>query len=309
MFLRGCLTLWIAISAAAPAADHGFGPVSPVALPEMMVTRHDGKQVSLHHVFAGRRSAVQFIFVDCPTVCPLLGSLFGRVDRELGADAGQLVSISVNPEMDSPERIAGWLATFRASPRWVGLRVARADLSRLLAAFRQDAGPPDGHSMQVFLVDSAIRYVARTVEMPSAAMVAGQLRPGARLSEGTAGTGRERDPALILTGRDLYEGRGHLNATIGTDRLESHAARCSGCHGPAANGGGEGRTLVPALTRQSLMSLRNRRGGPASQYSVHTFCESLRTGVDPAGVSLSDVMPRYRIDGRACHQLWNFLTQ
>jgi hypothetical protein len=66
--------------------------------------------------------------------------------------------------------------------------------------------------------------------------------------------------------------------------------------------------VVPALTSEALQTSRSRRGGPPSQYTQSSFCNSLRTGVDPAGVALSPVMPRYQIDGRACAQLWIFLT-
>jgi hypothetical protein len=51
-----------------------------------------------------------------------------------------------------------------------------------------------------------------------------------------------------------------------------------------------------------------RRGGPASAYSRETFCAGLRSGVDPAGVQFSPLMPRYQIDNRSCAMLWQFLT-
>ena len=166
---------WPGGSAAAQDA-HGFGPVAPVDLPDVMATRHDGARVRLRDVFTGRRTAVQFVFVDCATACPLLGSLFGKVDPALGVMDAQLVSITVNPERDTTARMSEWLGRFHASSRWVGLRVDAADLPLVLRAFEQKTGPPSGHTLQIFLVDGEARYVARTVEMPSAAAVAKELR-------------------------------------------------------------------------------------------------------------------------------------
>jgi cytochrome oxidase Cu insertion factor (SCO1/SenC/PrrC family) len=281
---------------------HGFGPVTPVELPDVMATRHDGARVRLRDQFAGRRTAVQFVFVDCTTACPLLGSLFRKVDK--GSEA-QLVSITVNPERDTAARLAEWLGKFHASSRWVGLRVDASDLPAVLRAFKQETGPPSGHTLQVFLVDEKARYVARTTELPSAAAVAAELR----LEAGRVNSTEQPLPgAGALPGRDIFDGRGSVIGVIGADRLESHASRCAGCHGASGKGGGEGRTLVPALTKDSLTAMRARRGGPPSAYNEQSFCEGLRTGVDPAGVQYASLMPRYRIDGRSCRQLWSFLT-
>ena len=290
---------------AAAQDAHGFGPVAPVALPDVAATRHDGTRVRLRDVFAGRRTAVQFVFMDCTTACPLLGSLFGKVDKALKGTEAQLVSITVNPERDTPQRLAEWLGRFQGGARWVGLRIDAADLPAVQRAFQQETGPPSGHTLQVFLVDGAGRYVARTIAMPAAAAIAEELRAGALAA---AGPGAEVRVPGGQTGRDVFEGRGGVSAWIGNDRLEAHASRCSACHGRGQEGGGEGKTVVPPLTAEALTVARPRRGGPPSRYDAKAFCEGLRTGIDPAGVQYSNLMPRYRMDGRNCHQLWTFLT-
>jgi cytochrome oxidase Cu insertion factor (SCO1/SenC/PrrC family) len=277
--------------------------VAPVLLPDVPATRHDGVRVRLRDVFAGRRTAVQFIFMDCTTACPLLGSLFGKVDKALGGTEAQLVSITVNPERDTPQRLAAWLQRFQGGARWVGLRLEAAELAAVQRAFQQETGPPTGHTLQVFLVDGGGRYVARTVAMPGAAAIAEELRVGmaAERDAEAGGPGGQ-------TGADVFAGRGTVTGRIGNDRLEAHARRCSGCHGQGQEGGGEGRTVVPPLTASALTGVHARRGGPPSRYDEKSFCAGLRTGIDPAGVQYSNLMPRYEMDGRTCHQLWTFLT-
>lgn len=291
-------------SMAAGAGDHGFGPVKPVALPDIAATRHDGTRVRLQDVFRGRRTAVQFIFVDCQLACPVLGSLFRKVDRALNASNAQLVSITVNPERDSAARLATWREGFAASPRWLGLRVDPTELPGLLTAFGQKAGPPTGHTLQVFLVDGTARYVSRTTELPDASVIAEALQGSAVRDEAIVSGKRQES-----TAESLFSGNGATAAHIGSDRLDAPAARCSGCHGANGRGGGEGRTVAPDLRGGALTTLTSRRGGPPSVYSRESFCAGLRSGVDPAGVQYSSLMPRYAIDNRSCTMLWQFLTR
>src|SRR2546427_7051085 len=56
----------------------------------------------------GKVWVADFIFTRCPTVCPLLTERMGKVQhraRNLGT-AFQLVSFTVDPEWDTPERLA-----------------------------------------------------------------------------------------------------------------------------------------------------------------------------------------------------------
>lgn len=284
---------------------HGVGPVAPVLLPDLEAERHDGERVRLRQVFSGRRSVVQFIFVDCPTACPLLGNLFRKVDRELDDPGAQLVTITVNPAADTPARLNEWRRQFHASSRWFALRLAAADLAVLLRTFQQEAGSPSGHTLQIFLVDEGSRYVGRTTAMPNAAAVAAQLNTTLRAADSAPAWERASTPA---SGQDLFAGRGRIAPSTGGDFVAPETVRCSGCHGVAGEGGGEGKQRTPPIRGAELTAERRRRGGPPSRYTVESFCASLRTGVDPAGVRYSDLMPRYALDGRSCRLLWDFLS-
>ena len=56
------------------------------------------------------------------------------------------------------------------------------------------------------------------------------------------------------------------------------------------------------------MELRRRRGGPASAYARESFCQSLQTGIDPAGVMFASSMPRYELTAGQCAALWDFVS-
>src|SRR5262249_56358526 len=67
---------------------------------------------------AGRVWLANFIFTRCPTVCPEMTDRLVRVQKQLG-DEVDLVSVSVDPAYDTPERMRTFAERHRAlSPRW-----------------------------------------------------------------------------------------------------------------------------------------------------------------------------------------------
>jgi hypothetical protein len=121
-------------------------------------------------------------------------------------------------------------------------------------------------------------------------------------------------------GEALFSGRPGLLGTIaGHDlALPAEASRCSNCHAvraraPAASPAPEpgvlpDQTAGPDLGRARLLAARSRRNGPASSFDLDSFCRLLRSGVDPASVMISRVMPRYSIGEAECKALWLYLT-
>lgn len=121
-------------------------------------------------------------------------------------------------------------------------------------------------------------------------------------------------PDAIGTGRSLFHGQLPLQARLSghTQPLPAGAVTCANCHRtqagtPQVRAPG-GRDTGPVLNATTLLARVERRGGPPSRYGREAFCRALRTGVDPAGVLLPRVMPRYAIDDRNCDALWRFLT-
>ena len=79
------------------------------ALPRVSLVREDGKSVSLpEELDDGRPVAVNFIFTTCATICPLTSQIFSQLQGKLGSDRDkvQMASISIDPEQDTPVRLA-----------------------------------------------------------------------------------------------------------------------------------------------------------------------------------------------------------
>jgi protein SCO1/2 len=93
----------------------GASPAVLGTLPAFSLTDQRGQPFGTREL-AGRIWVADFIFTSCQGVCPLLSERMaevGRRARKLGPDF-HLVSFSVDPERDTPERLAAYGARFGA---------------------------------------------------------------------------------------------------------------------------------------------------------------------------------------------------
>ncbi|HLL75605.1 MAG TPA: SCO family protein, partial [Pyrinomonadaceae bacterium] len=97
-------------------------PLQAMRIPDVPVLDQDGRELNFYSdLVRGKTVAVNFIFTTCTTICPPLGATFARVQRDLGERAGRdvhLISVSVDPANDTPERLKAWGAKFKAAPGW-----------------------------------------------------------------------------------------------------------------------------------------------------------------------------------------------
>ncbi|MFN4156696.1 MAG: SCO family protein [Paracoccaceae bacterium] len=111
----------------------------PLPIPEMAFTLTDHRGNTVRPAdWIGRPTLAFFGLTWCPDVCPTtLSDISGWLD-ELGPDADRLNSalISVDPERDTPEALADYLANF--DPRIVGLTGPLAEIERATAGFRAE---------------------------------------------------------------------------------------------------------------------------------------------------------------------------
>jgi protein SCO1/2 len=77
------------------------------AMPDFTFTRHDGQPFGSAQL-RGRPFIANFIFTRCPTICPAFTrKMVGVQERTTASGPGlQLVSFSVDPKYDTPERLA-----------------------------------------------------------------------------------------------------------------------------------------------------------------------------------------------------------
>jgi protein SCO1 len=90
-------------------------------VPDLKLVRDDGKTVALaDELNDGRPVVLDFIYTSCTSVCPLTSQTLSVLQDKLGAarDRVHLVSISIDPEQDTPERLHEYARKFGAGPQW-----------------------------------------------------------------------------------------------------------------------------------------------------------------------------------------------
>src|SRR6185312_5813783 len=68
----------------------------------------------------GRPVVLNFIFTSCSSICPLMSQVFAQFQKRLGAESStvHLMSISVDPEEDTPARLREYARKFHAGAGW-----------------------------------------------------------------------------------------------------------------------------------------------------------------------------------------------
>jgi len=107
-------------------------------IPDVTLLNQDGKKIKLKSILdPGKPVIIDFIYTTCTTICPVLSANFLNLQNRLGGSAGslQLISISIDPEHDSPEQMKKYMQRFRAKKGWDFLTGRRDDIILVLKAF------------------------------------------------------------------------------------------------------------------------------------------------------------------------------
>lgn len=75
---------------------------------------------------------MNFIFTTCTTICPTMGATFSRVQRLLGERNVSLISVSVDPATDTPQRLDAWSRKLDARPGWTLVTGEKTAIDHLL---------------------------------------------------------------------------------------------------------------------------------------------------------------------------------
>jgi protein SCO1 len=90
-------------------------------LPSIKLVRQDDSKVDLlKELDDGRPVVLSFVYTSCTAICPVTSQVFSQVQEMLGKDRGKvrLMSISIDPEYDTPSRLASYAKKYGASLDW-----------------------------------------------------------------------------------------------------------------------------------------------------------------------------------------------
>jgi len=117
-------------------------------LPELSLIDQDGNRVDVAALAdASDPVVVTFVFTTCTTICPVMTATFSKMDRELAAEGAgvKLVSVSIDPEFDSPPVLRKYADTWKASDDWSFLTGDLDDVNNLLRSFHAYYGDKMNH--------------------------------------------------------------------------------------------------------------------------------------------------------------------
>jgi protein SCO1/2 len=130
--------------AAAANLKRAVRTIAAYTLPLVSLMRDDGKAVTLAaELDDGRPVVLDFVYTSCTTICPVLSQTFTRLQDKLGSERAtvHLVSISIDPEEDTPARLTAYAKRFHAGPHWrfyTGTVQASVAVQRAFDAYRGD---------------------------------------------------------------------------------------------------------------------------------------------------------------------------
>jgi protein SCO1 len=159
----GVATLPIALAHSVDRHEHGQQAVTATAsgatvkLPDTLLTDQDGRQVRLlSDVVADKVVVVSFVYTHCAEVCPVVSHTFSQLQDKLGAlldSRVRLVSLSVDPERDTPGKLKAYSGRLGAKPGWLWLTGPSANVTKALKGFGAYSANFENHPAVVMVGD------------------------------------------------------------------------------------------------------------------------------------------------------------
>ena len=185
VFIGTLLALALSSSVPTDAHDHHHKAepdtlqIRARPIPDVRLTDQSGHQVRFaSDVLRQRPALISFIYTRCTTTCPLVGATVATVTEKLQADAEKLaiVSITVDPDYDTPDRLLDWRKLHGDTPQWTLLTGPKRDINHLLRAFGAYSANLEDHSEILLIGPNAAGQWVRMSSLAAWDTVAAQVR-------------------------------------------------------------------------------------------------------------------------------------
>ena len=190
--------LWLCCVLALTACEKSQSPKVPFANTDITgldyakgfaLTDHNGKPRTLAD-FKGKVVVVFFGYTQCPDVCPTTLSELASIKKALGSEAErlQVIFITLDPQRDTPELMAGFVPAFDSS--FLGLWGEQAVIDKVAKDFKVFAQKVPSKDSKSYTIDhTAGSYVFDDQ---------GRIRLFVRHGQG--GDGLQKDLQRLLAG-------------------------------------------------------------------------------------------------------------
>jgi cytochrome oxidase Cu insertion factor (SCO1/SenC/PrrC family) len=305
------LVLALLLATSASAADlhrAGLNYFTDVEL----VDQNGAKVRFYSDLLAGKVVVINSFFATCNGSCPVMSAAFRKIQTALGDRVGRdvhLVSITVDPETDTPAQLRKFAKAASAGPGWRLVTGSKENVSQALRKLGLLTETKETHTAIVLIgnepkgvwkkafglagADEIVRLVAE-VAAESSALSESEKRGRHLYRHGESLSSR---PVTALVGAD------------GATEIAASAVACGSCHGVEGRGVPEG-SIEPADIRAATLAnflVTPKRRRP--RYDDALLARALREGRDAAEQPLAPVMPRYGMDDRDLADLIAYLRR
>jgi protein SCO1 len=185
------------------AADSNAGVAVPMKttdetnlklrIPETTVYDQEGRKLNFYtDLVKGKTVAINFIFTTCQGICPTLAATFSRVRQALGERVGQdiqLISISVDPTTDVPERLKDFSAKFKAGPGWTFVTGGKQEIDSLLRALGGYVSNKNDHTPLILIGNDEAAFWTRTYGLSPVSQIVKLINEAASKRAATTNAG------------------------------------------------------------------------------------------------------------------------
>lgn len=165
-------------AAPAPKAEIKRSMVE-VTLAATPMVRQDGSATTLSKELEGSKPVIlAFVYTSCTTVCPVTSQILSTVQNLLGKDIDKvrMLSVSIDPEYDTPARLLAYSKKFDAKPQWqhyTGTLSNSVAIQKIFGAYR---GDKMNHEPLFFIAGSNKKSWVRLDGFPAAEQVVKELK-------------------------------------------------------------------------------------------------------------------------------------
>ena len=107
-----------------------------VEIPDLALLDQEGRKVRFYSdLLKDKVIVMSFFYTSCEYVCTMQGEVFSKLQALLGERAGKsvfLVSVTLDPAIDTPEKLKAWGARYGVRPGWTLVTGEEPEMNKLL---------------------------------------------------------------------------------------------------------------------------------------------------------------------------------
>jgi len=158
-----------------------------LAVPDVQVVNQSGQRLRFNSdVVKGRVAVVTGFFTTCTAMCPITQENLSHLAKLLGDRLGKdvvIVSVSVDPTNDTPERMKAWGEKFHIGPGWTLVSGNKDDVQTLLKSLGLYVDIPQRHQSALMIGNQTAGWIRASSWSSSEKL--------AKLVDGLASAGRQ----------------------------------------------------------------------------------------------------------------------